>query len=398
MLRPTLFTLLGLTIPAAAIDIVIDYTYDTTNFFDTQEKRDAIEAVADFYGEIITDELAAIDPSLFPSYIWRITFADPLTGDSIVLENPSIPANTIIIYVGGKDLDGSTAGQASTGSIAYHNVESWKKHIFGRGKPGAEITTSSLRTEYAPWGGIVMFDTIKPDSTPREWNFSLSQNQTGSEFVTIAIHEIGHVLGLGSADSWDNLISNGVFNGPAASNSYGSAPPADYGHFGSGTNSSLFGVFSATHGQSRPAIMNSSTTDTGSNFDVITDLDLAALVDIGWKISPPESWSINSLNPTEASFSWNSVSFKSYQMKRSQDLVTFPAGSSVFNGNAQSQSWTDPAPLQDKAFYQFEVADLIFAQPSNLAVARSLNNAEDENSGEIVTKPAREVNNCCAGH
>jgi hypothetical protein len=33
---------------ASALTIQIDYTYDTNNFFNTQVKKDAIEAVAKF--------------------------------------------------------------------------------------------------------------------------------------------------------------------------------------------------------------------------------------------------------------------------------------------------------------------------------------------------------------
>ena len=37
----------------SALTIQIDYTYDTNNFFDTQEKRDAMEAAAQFFGDRI---------------------------------------------------------------------------------------------------------------------------------------------------------------------------------------------------------------------------------------------------------------------------------------------------------------------------------------------------------
>jgi len=49
-------TLAGASL-ASALDIRIDYTYDTQNFFDTEEKRDAMESVAAFFGGLIKDNL-----------------------------------------------------------------------------------------------------------------------------------------------------------------------------------------------------------------------------------------------------------------------------------------------------------------------------------------------------
>lgn len=52
---------LAITTPLPALTIQIDYTYDTANFFNTQAKRNAMEAVAKFYGDMITDNLLRID-------------------------------------------------------------------------------------------------------------------------------------------------------------------------------------------------------------------------------------------------------------------------------------------------------------------------------------------------
>ncbi len=49
-----------------ALTIQIDYTYDTSNFFNTQMKRDAIESVAKFYGNLIQNNLLRIDAAEYP--------------------------------------------------------------------------------------------------------------------------------------------------------------------------------------------------------------------------------------------------------------------------------------------------------------------------------------------
>jgi uncharacterized protein (UPF0261 family) len=49
-----------------AITIKIDYTYDTSNFFNTPQKKAAMEAVAEFYGNLVSDNLLRINPADFP--------------------------------------------------------------------------------------------------------------------------------------------------------------------------------------------------------------------------------------------------------------------------------------------------------------------------------------------
>jgi hypothetical protein len=45
------FCLLAAASSASALTIQIDYSYDTNSFFNTQAKKDAMEAVAKFYGD-----------------------------------------------------------------------------------------------------------------------------------------------------------------------------------------------------------------------------------------------------------------------------------------------------------------------------------------------------------
>src|SRR5262249_57634655 len=96
----------------------------------------------------------------------------------------------------------------------------WGDAIKGRGNPAA---IGPAPTAFAPWGGSVQFDT----SASTNWNFHLAAGSTGpgqADFVTVAEHEIGHVLGYGSA-LWQSRIFNGQFYGPSAVAAYGGPPP-----------------------------------------------------------------------------------------------------------------------------------------------------------------------------
>lgn len=363
----------------SALEIRIDYTFDDNNFFNTQERRGAMEAVAKFYGDLLQDNLLRIDSTEFSATsTWDATFFHPSTGNTVVLPNPIIPEDTMIVYVGSRVLPGNTRGTGGPGGFGASGTSSWITRLLGRGQAGAEFsnTQSELRTDVGPWGGSISFDA---DSV---WNFSQESNGPGTEFIRVALHEMGHVLGLGPSSPWDNLVVDGIFTGPAATASHGSAPPADGSHFLSSIDSSGFGSFGTTHGQERPVLMLPSSLDTGRNFDVITDLDLAALVDIGWEVLSPAALGTLSLSPTGASFEWPSSSFNRYQIVRTLDLQNEGGSSPVFSGTGAFQSWSDPSPEESQAFYQLVVSNSL-----NRQRGRSLGlSQQKEKSSEIVER------------
>ena len=91
-----------------------------------------------------------------------------------------------------------------------------------RGQPGTPAP-------FAPWGGAISFD----DSPGTNWYFGTGPGglQAGqSDFFTVAEHEIGHVLGIGTSPQWSAQVSNGFFVGPAAEAANGGRPvPVDPG-------------------------------------------------------------------------------------------------------------------------------------------------------------------------
>lgn len=188
------------------------------------------------------------------------------------------------------------------------------------------------------------------------WNFSLTGNAAGTEFLSIALHEIGHVLGIGTSDVWNSRTSTNFFDGPAAIQSFGVAPPAFNFHLQKpnvgNLTSPLFGSFQVTHGLSRPALMLPSLVDNGSNFDVATDLDLSVFFDLGWEVSPTVPLKSISLHPANASFEWPSTSFLNHRVERGDNLITFPDGGPLAAGNGFVQSWSDPSPPANRAFYR----------------------------------------------
>lgn len=86
---------------------------------------------------------------------------------------------------------------------------------------------------------------------------------------------------MGTADAWFNLVDFNLatFNGTEASAEQGGPVPlADAGHF-------AFGLTSTVDGTSQEVALDPNLTqNTRKRF---TDLDWAALEDIGWQVEPP---------------------------------------------------------------------------------------------------------------
>ena len=271
------------TVTAFTIDI--NYDFDANNFFNTQARRDVIESAAGYFETIIGDSLDALNPSGTNS--WTASFSNPATGASEFLVDFVIPADTVVIFAGGRNLPGSTIGVGGPGGFGASGTDaSWIEAVSTRGQVG--VNAGPPPTDFGPWGGSVAFDT------GTSWYFdsdtSTDEAFTGNDFFSVAMHEIGHVLGLGTSASWDGWISGDDFTGPVSVALFGGNVPLDPGsggaHWANGTTSTIngVGVFEAANDPSL-------TTGTRKRF---TDLDVAGLADVGWEVTvvplPPAIW------------------------------------------------------------------------------------------------------------
>lgn len=271
----------------AALTIVIDYSYDTNNFFDTQEKRDLFQLAANTYAARIVDNLTAITPS--GSNTWAAEFTDPATGETVQKANLLVPTDTIVVFAGGRDLDDLTLGVGGPGGYTASGSGTWLATVNRRGQSNAAL---SRPTDFGPWGGSVSFDT-----TGTDWFFSTTTVGLGpdqADFLSVASHELGHILGFGTSNSFDNLVVNGRFTGPKAVAAYdyqGNPPLAsDLSHWAEGTLD-----------ESQETAMDPSIS-LGTR-KLLTDLDWAALDDLGWTLTtatstPPPSFELSGTIPT----------------------------------------------------------------------------------------------------
>ena len=221
--------------------------------------------------------------------------------DTISITDRTIPADTLIFYVGGRDLPGSTLGQAGPGGFSSSGVASFNDSV-ARGES---------EDRFARWGGSATFDSVGT-----VWNFDLDGPAAGeNDFFSVALHEFGHVLGLSvTNDAFDDHFTQGTdpiadanpgspgeFDGENALAAYNAdngfnelfvplldemrddpattANESSLGdrHFAEGLTSNIFQT-------SIPQEALLDPTLTVGTRKELTNVDVGALLDIGWQL------------------------------------------------------------------------------------------------------------------
>ena len=249
-----------------SLTIQIDYSYDSSGFFNDQTRRDTLQTAANNLASRISTTLGAITPNAGAGNNWTITTfnpSDPFNHASdIALTNLNVAAGTIIVYAGAKTgVGGGEAGLGGYGGYSASGSQQWLDGLRTRGHTG-----------FAPWGGSITFDQNT------NWNYGTNApagNQI--DFYTVATHELGHVLGFGTAQEYNQYVSGDIFFGPNATAANNGIYPslqsnADQAHFRQGTTS---------YGQ---AVSMQPIVVAGTRV-VFSELDYAALADVGWNVT-----------------------------------------------------------------------------------------------------------------
>ncbi len=266
---------------APALTIQFNYDYDTLGFFNpavnpyADQARATLENAGRSY-EMFTDSLLPIVPS--GGNTWSAVFFSPASGDLTYLPGLVVPADTMIVFVGGHNLGSLTLGSAGPGSYyKASDTPDWLNTVTARGQAGA---MTNPKQDIGPWGGWITFNT---NSTVL-WSYDLASAPSDNgqnDFFSTCLHELAHVLGFGTSESWHNLVDldNHLFLGPAAAGLYGGPVPlAGESHWADGTQG-------LSGGQAQEATMTPALT-TGTR-KRLTSLDVAALVDVGWQMPTP---------------------------------------------------------------------------------------------------------------
>ena len=274
-----------------------------------------MQLAANTLGSALGDNLAAITPA--GANTWQASFPSPSTGAEQTVTNLAVPANTIIVYVGGRPLPSQgEAGDGSTGGFTANGDQNWLNTVAARGQTGA---LAAVPTDYGPWGGSIAFGTSSTN-----WFFGTTTagfGPTQTDFLTVAEHELGHVLGIGTSNSWAALAQPVGFVGRSAEAVNGGQPVAlDPGlaHWAEGTMS-----------DGHPATMDPVLVN--GTRELFTTLDFAGLEDVGWQVQSP----VVQLSVAGASVAENAGSV-TLNVTRAGGQSSFTVVYSTFDGTARA--------------------------------------------------------------
>jgi hypothetical protein len=261
-----------------AIKISIDYSLDNHGFFDQNteqgyQARQTLESVAHYFSELLTDQFTAISP--IDNNSFTSVFQHPSDTNFVEIPQMRIPDDTLVIFVGARDLDGSLLGYAGVGGYSAQGHSDFLNSIVSRGQNG--IIHGDFANEFAPWGGYLSFDLYT------DWYFDddISTNDVPAQqfdFYSNALHEFGHLLGIGTSDSWFRQTAYSYFDGEHTGLYYNDLIPLDetLEHWAQDVEDIVDGFNQSA--ALTPALKPGERK-------LFTQLDIAALKDIGWEIN-----------------------------------------------------------------------------------------------------------------
>ena len=375
-----IFLLISLSLPVQALIIKVDYRFDTNGFF-TPEARVAMEAAAARWSRVIDQTLLPVNLVDNEYQDHRFKLFHPSSGEIYELSAAASEASDFIVtrfsqpaadeYLGGFTLEedewvlfvgsrplaeaargGPLAAGINTADV-FDNPKSFINRGFNKGRESLTV-----------FGGSISFNLNGG------WNFNLAK-PGGLDFYTIALHEIGHGLGLNAkiSEEWTDLVSEEVeFTGTNAISAYqrdtGEAVKSlkivsesayNYHWADDVYDSIIFPLGEPNYigtlgpGKLQDLLMEPVATFSSvlSRFE-ITNVDVGGLQDIGWSVitgDPPEGPEIPlefsrsaegglALNiPTEAG--------AVYTIQTSIDGFNWLDVSPPVIGDGTSFSWTD---------------------------------------------------------
>ncbi len=315
------------TLPIESAIVQLDYSFDAANgnFFGTNPTaKAAVDAAAQDISNAITSSLGAITTDIYSGtsggttvdFDWRLHVTNPSTGATVVQSTFNTPVNLMTIYVGMQPLTGMTlgiGGPASVGigasasgpagglpaAVGLANAASNAAMQRGAGPIIGTLSGSIGGTSYAlNFGAIrgsLSFDSDSDNNgsadTPAElaayWHYDHTAAVAAgkNDLYSVALHEILHSIGFGTADTWTGLTLGTTWTGSnviALTGSGANMVSADGGHIADGAMSTRL-----SDGGAQEAVMDPSITQ--GTRKSLTQLDLAFLRDIGFATVPEPS-------------------------------------------------------------------------------------------------------------
>lgn len=321
----------------ASAGIVVDYSLDQTGLFSSNAAaRAAVEAAAADLNTVLDLNLTAIDnPTIVGAAgpNGRSTVTLDLQGEATIPDSPAttgtiplvVAQNEFRIYAGGALIEGTTLGKGGSGGIgvgigisvvteseyaaATRTAEADANTLLNRGEGpvigtlNSDLGQTPISLAFGPTFGQLSFDVDTDNDGVQDsaaaldayWSFDHTADvEAGqNDFYSVALHEMLHTLGIGSSETWASLVSGSDWLGDelAALTAGGfgvinTDDDDDDAHFTSDLQGLIYGT----------AVLQEAVMDptlTVGTRKLLTDLDVAALADIGYSVvAVPEPTSV----------------------------------------------------------------------------------------------------------
>lgn len=300
-------------------DLVVDFSHDTATddfFANNSTATAALNAAVGDINSAINTSLAPVHSGVSQgssggrtvSFDWSWNYRNPSTGTTEVFNggNAVMPNHDITIFAGMTELSGGVLGIGGPGGYsgnysfsggvnnfqgAINNAMADSQMHRGGGPVIHRTTGSVFGADYAfnhgASLGAISFDNDSDNNgladsasmLEQYWHFDHTTPVAAgkNDFYSVALHEILHSLGAGTADSWDDNVQGADWIGANVIAEHGTGTNLIGGsHFRSGLQSQRISDNSLQAPLMSPFIV------TGTR-SYLTKLDVAALNDIGWQ-------------------------------------------------------------------------------------------------------------------
>ncbi|MGB0991846.1 MAG: PEP-CTERM sorting domain-containing protein [Akkermansiaceae bacterium] len=322
---------LAFTLQAQALDIKLDYGYDTStdNFFGNATAKAAVDQAAADISALITTQFSAVTGggysgvvgSTSATFDWEYIYNNPSTGIQQTYSSPNIAANEVTIFVGVRELSENTLGQGGPAGAGFNFSGGGFSSDWQAAVAAAEAAANAEMSRGAgpvvntfagssTLGSATAFYTIETGIGVGALSFDVDTNNNGTmntaaeladywhydhttpvaagkmDLYSVALHEMLHALGIGLSETWDDFISNSTdWTGAEAIAVHGTGTgiiDSGGGHIDTNISS-----YSLVDGSLQYAAMGPSLLPgTRQN---LTELDAAFLRDIGHTTVPEPS-------------------------------------------------------------------------------------------------------------
>ena len=349
LLYLAVFSVFG-TVSHGAIDIIFDYSYDTSNYFG-DEQRYVMEQVAyafesrmggtTFTGTRAVEDVgvSGVTPKLYFKNPTTNNLISPLIGSSTADGNVIGKPNELVVFLGARSHGFSSsnvlASAAQTShSYSYTSLSDRDAWLAARNAKD----TSSL---YQPIAGVSQVNTSKSFYFDTDLTSHSDATSSGLvDFYSVMVHEIGHIMGFNSNNAFANFSSGGS----AGSGSWtGANAKAEYNNQNVPLNGNPHWGSSLTQGNVNCACHPSMQPSISSNIRTsFSALDFALLKDVGYSISATPTGT--NIGGTYTDPTWGG----SYYIPVSEDYATWfardgGAGAGGGGGGAGGSAAPEPA-------------------------------------------------------